>query len=101
MIENKKASKTDAITMGNGASEAASVIGALQNRIYTKHGIELGPAKMDEVRHLPGGKFNLFSVTKLMKSGWTLGGNKEALWLKKGTNILKFDIKIETPKGIQ
>jgi hypothetical protein len=42
----------------------------------------------------------LFSVTKLMKQGWTQGGDAKALWLDKGDQNLKFDIKIDTPKGM-
>jgi hypothetical protein len=45
--------------------------------------------------------FNLFSLTKMMKSGWSLGGSyKEGITLSKGIDELNFDIPIETPMGI-
>ena len=34
-----------------------------------------------------------------MQDGWILGGNKESMWLEKGDQKIKFDIKISTPKG--
>ena len=40
-----------------------------------------------------------FSMTKRMQDGWTLGGNKESIWLTKDGQKLFFDIKISTPKG--
>jgi hypothetical protein len=36
-----------------------------------------------------------------MKQGWKLGGDKTiGITLTKGTNVLSFDIPIETPKGV-
>jgi hypothetical protein len=44
--------------------------------------------------------FNLFSLTKMMKDGWKLGGDREiGITLTKGKIVLTFDIPIETPRG--
>ena len=59
----------------------------------------LGSTVLTEVTYLPNGKFNLFSVTKMMERGWTLGGSSEKMWIKKGKQEVFFDIKIPTPKG--
>jgi hypothetical protein len=56
IVKHKPADRGDAITIGNGASEEASIIGTLKGTIHDKHGTEVGPANMDEFRHLPGGK---------------------------------------------
>ena len=46
------------------------------------------------------GCVNLFSVTQLIKNGWTLQADKSALWLTKGNIKINFDIIIPTPKGM-
>jgi hypothetical protein len=43
------------------------------------HGGELMKSTMQTVTHLPTGKFNLFSLTKMQKSGWLLHGNDKAI----------------------
>ena len=45
-------------------------------------------------------KFNLFLVTKMIKEGWVLSGDKNAMWLKKGDQEVVFDIIIPTSEGI-
>jgi hypothetical protein len=45
--------------------------------------------------------FYLFSLTKLMKQGWTLGGDQiNGIILSKDQHTLKFDIPIDTPEGV-
>jgi hypothetical protein len=75
----KKAGQVDAITMGNGKSEDATVIGNIDGRLCDKNGNVLNDAKISDVTHLPKGKYNLFSSTKLQDDGWTLGGNADAI----------------------
>eukprot|EP00957_Ditylum_brightwellii_P034200 2591820-Ditylum_brightwellii.AAC.1 len=52
-----------------------------------------------DVVHMPGSSCNLFSLTKRLNQRWTLGGNSDSIWLKKGGQKIVFDIKIKTPKG--
>jgi hypothetical protein len=98
MHDVKKAKHVDDITMSNGRSEDAAVIGNINGRLCDKNGNVLNDAKISNVTHLPKGKYNLFSITKLQNDGWTLGGNADAIWLTKGDIEIKFDIKIPTPK---
>jgi hypothetical protein len=100
MHDVKKAKQVNDITMGDGKSEDAAVIGSIDGRLCDKHGNVLNDAKISDVTHLPKAKYNLFSITKLQNDGWTLGGNADAIWLTKGDIEIKFDIKIPTPKGI-
>jgi hypothetical protein len=92
----KKAKGNDAITMGNGKSEDATVIGNIDGKLCDKNGNTLNDAKISDVTHLPKGKYNLFSITKLQNDGWILGGNADAIWLTKGDIEIKFNIKIPT-----
>jgi hypothetical protein len=73
MHDVKKARQVDAITMGNGKSEEAAVIGNIEGRLCDKNGNVLNYAKISDVTHLPQGKYNLFSITKLQNDGWTDG----------------------------
>jgi len=86
--------------MGNGKDEKAAMIGDLKVTMCNKQGVMLGTGMIRDVVHLPTECFNLFSVTKLVKDGWTLGGDKSALWLTKGNVNLNFDIIIPTSKGM-
>eukprot|EP00957_Ditylum_brightwellii_P092737 7061330-Ditylum_brightwellii.AAC.1 len=51
------------------------------------------------VVHMPQAGCNLFSLTKRLEDGWTLGGSSEAIWIEKGGRHITFKIKIKTPKG--
>jgi hypothetical protein len=66
---------------------------------FDKDGAQLGVVIIADVSHLPEGNFNLFSVTRLQKKGWTLTGNADYIKLKKGRKSLLFNIVINTPKG--
>jgi len=63
-----------------------------------RFGNVISKTKLTDVAMIQSG-YNLFSCTKMQMKGWTLGGNTEAIWLKKGKEIIKFDIKISTPKN--
>jgi hypothetical protein len=95
----KTANNADAISMANGKSENAAVIGSIDGRLCDKNGNVLNDAKIRDVTHLPKAKYNLFSITKLQNDGRALGGNADAIWLTKGNVEIRFDIKIPTPKG--
>ncbi len=52
-----------------------------------------------DVTVLKHGKFNLFSIPKMMTQGWQLGDDREQIWIFKEDAHIDFDIKIPTPKG--
>jgi hypothetical protein len=66
---------------------------------FDKDGAQLGEVIITDVSHLLEGNFNLFSVTRLQKRGWTLIGNADFIKLEKGKKSLLFNIVINTPKG--
>jgi hypothetical protein len=86
--------------MGNGKSESASSIGKLTGTLCNMHGGELMKSTMQAVTQLPTGKFNLFSLTMMQKSGWLLHGDDKAIWLTKGKNKITCNIIIPTPEGM-
>jgi hypothetical protein len=69
MHDVKTAKLVDAITMANGSSENATVIGSIAGRLCDKNGNVLNDAKIIDMTHLPEAKYNLFSITKLQKEG--------------------------------
>jgi hypothetical protein len=100
MFEVKEAKAEDAIAVGNGSNEKAEKVASISGTLHDKHGKERNQAALQDVTHLPSGKFNLFSLTKMQKDGWTLHGDDKAIWLSKNNNRIIFDIVIPTTKGL-
>ena len=96
----RKGNEKDSITVGNGKSVEASKVGNLKGDLCNKSGeVVQRKVMLRDVTHVPGAKFNLFSITRMQNMGWQLHGDKHAIWITKGGNQVKFDIKIPTPKG--
>ncbi len=55
---------------------------------YDKDGTQVREVIITDASHFPEGKFNLFSLTRLQKKGWTLSGNADYIKLQKGGNSL-------------
>jgi hypothetical protein len=99
LINKRATSCEDSIAMGNGHNEAASEIADIPGVVCDKHGNKLNKATIQYVTLLSAGKFNLFSLSKMLKLGWEMGGNKTAIWNNAGNRKIAFDIIIPTPKG--
>jgi hypothetical protein len=79
----------------------AKKTGDIPCEIMDKYGNPLKTCVIKDVALTKSSPFNLFSLTKMMKQGWTLGGDQETgITLSKGDQKLTFDIPIETPKGV-
>ena len=100
MIKEMKATYADAVTVGNGNTISASKVGNIPGMICDKDGKEIKSATLKDVTVLPDAKFNLFSLTKRLKDGWTMDGNKTAITLQKGDTKITFDIVIQTKRGL-
>jgi hypothetical protein len=96
----EQATVEDSITKHNGIAEKPLLVGKLTRAICNKNGFELGTVTLSDVMHLPTGKYNLFSLTKLTQTGWILGKNDKGNWLRKGKETINFDITIPTPKEV-
>jgi hypothetical protein len=80
------------IMMSNGNTETTTKNGTLKGTICDQHRNELNKVMIENVSYLPNGTFNLFSITQMMAKGWTIGGDKDSIWIKKDQKkvILKF-----------
>jgi hypothetical protein len=50
--------------------------------------------------YIPNGRYNLISVTKIMKQGWKSEGNGDGMSLSHGNKKLTLDKKIHTTEGL-
>ena len=95
----KEASMSDLVTMGNGADIGAKMIMQSPGMICDKHRNKLKTVVLNDVTHLPQAKYNLFSLSRMVRNeGWRLSGDKEAIWIKKDGQQLCFNIMIPTLK---
>ena len=100
LTESKKADSTAGVHTASGTIAGTSVIGTIRGHVHDKEGHELNKVQLQSVHVLKQGQFNLFSITKMQRAGWTLSGNKEAIWIEKaGQTKLVFDIVIPTKTG--
>jgi hypothetical protein len=86
--------------MGNKQVEKASMIGDLVSISCDNQGNEESKVTFKNVAVIPDCGFNLFSITKRLKNGWTMHGSKSMLVLKKDKFEIKFDIVVNTPQGM-
>lgn len=48
-----------------------------------RHGNELSKGMLQNVTILPTEKSNLFSLSKMLKQGWKIDGDKAFIWIQK------------------
>ena len=66
-----------------------------------KNGNDQFAVKLRDVDAIPKSHYNLISLTKLMEEGHkVIGTKKDGLSVKKGGRVIKFDIRVKTPKGV-
>ena len=91
------------VVMGNKQVEKSTAVGSISSIVYDNQGHEqINSVKMTDVALVPDCAFNLFSLLKCLKKGWSLQGNADALTLSSpdGACKLRFDIKITTLNGV-
>ena len=90
------------IVMGNKQVEKSTAVGCISSIVCDNQGNQQICIKMTDVALVPDCAFNLFSLSKRLKKGWSLQGNADALTLSSpdGACKLRFDIKITTPNGV-
>ena len=90
---------SDTVTMDNGTDIGAKMITQLPGTVCDMHGNKLKTVVLNDVTHLPQAKYNLFSLSKMVRhEGWRLEGDKDVIWIKKDGQQLHFDIVILIPK---
>jgi hypothetical protein len=66
-----------------------------------KTGAEQFAVKLRCVDVIPESHYNLMSITRLIEEGHKMTANsKDGITLEKNGHVLKFDMRIETPKGV-
>eukprot|EP00957_Ditylum_brightwellii_P037774 2856755-Ditylum_brightwellii.AAC.1 len=90
----------DGVTLPDGNKKCASMIADLDMMVCDHTGNSLFKSSMKDIKYCKENRYNLFSLTKGMKSGWLLHGNNDELWITKSGHKVKFDIRIETKEGI-
>jgi hypothetical protein len=66
-----------------------------------KNGDNQFAVKLRDVDVILESHYNLISLTKLMEEGHkVIRTKKDGLSVKKGGRVIKFDIRVETPKGV-
>ena len=90
------------VVMGNKQVEKSTGVGCISSVVCDNQGNQKVNAKIMDVALVPDCAFNLFSLSKRLKKGWSLHGNTDALTLSSpdGSCKLWFDIKITTPNGV-
>jgi hypothetical protein len=62
------------------------------------YGSTVGCAKLQHVAHSPNMKFNLCSLSRLIKDGWNSQGNSDMIWVDREEMKLKFGILYDLTK---
>jgi hypothetical protein len=100
MCDIRKPKASDSIAMGNGMSEVAQKIGNVTGTVCDKFRNQvIQNVKIQDVTLISGGRFNLFSISKLQMEGWIMRGDRDGITLRKGDKSLVFDIVVPTPNG--
>ena len=100
MINVRKAKNGENVVMGNGTAAMAQTVGDLLGTICNKDGKDMNKLRLSEVTYAKNSKFNLFSLSAMIKKGWKLVGDNNKLELVNNNQKITFDIKIHTPKGL-
>lgn len=87
------------VIMGNSSSSESQMIDDVKDLVYSKSKSKGFCATLADVAHTPTAKYNLFSLTCMLKKGWTMIGNEKGITLTKGDVTLNFDHKVETSRG--
>ena len=92
-VKNQKdKNRGQSVTVGNGKQEVAMMHGIVKGRLVNKNGEELGTAVLTDVAYAPNMKFNLASLSRLMKNGCLIKGNAKLNTMTENGHKLNFDI---------
>jgi hypothetical protein len=96
-LSSVKSQGLDIITMGNGSQEKVEVIGNVIGAVRGDKGEE--KIKIQGVTYLKNGRFNLFSISQMLKKGWSMVG-AEKITIKKDGFKIDFNVRVKTSKGM-
>lgn len=99
MTELRDPKSSDVMVAATGEDMVPRKIGDMVVEQHDKNGIKVQKIKLMDVTVTQKGSYSLFSISKRLKEGWTLVGDKKKIELQKDGKKLTFDIVINTPKG--
>jgi len=92
-----------ATTLSTTRVSGSSIKPSLQMKMncvdINKDGNAVGPVRLENVALLETSNYNVFSLSKLLNSGWKMQGDATKLVMSKRSMILTFDIVLKTTKG--
>ena len=91
---------TQKLMMGNGTETVGLQEGTIKGYLTSKEGKNIGRITLSQVTYSKDAKLNLLSLTQMMRKGWTISSNDDAIIMSKGERQLRFDVKINTPRGV-
>ena len=97
LVNIRKARPSESFTLGNGANARTAIVGDLIGAIGGRR------IKVRDVSYCPTAKFNLFSLSLMMKKGWVMKGTEKGIVLLEAANprkSMKFDEIVKTARGI-
>ena len=77
----RAANALDSITNASGNDLSRKTVGDVSGTFCDKYGNENTKVIINEMVYSPSAEFNLFSLTKILDEGWTLGGDKDSIWI--------------------
>ena len=97
LVNVRQAKPSESFTLGNGANARTAIVGDLVGTLGGKK------IKISDVSYCPTAKFNLFSLSLMLKKGWVMKGNEKGIILLMANNpkkFMKFDEIVKTAKGV-
>ena len=88
------------MNLPDSTKTATEIITDLRGAFCDNQGNRLTKLMLSKVRYSLKNKFNMFIITKRLMNGWGLGGDVNAIWLRKIEQIIKFNINLKTKEGI-
>lgn len=99
-LHNLSYSKSSTMS-ATGTTQASDITGDLDVTACNKLGAEYARCKLSGVIFNETFNFNLFSLSKMLRAGWTMNGDDKCITIISPCKTMKiiFDIVIKTPKG--
>ena len=75
MTNHRNVNTNENVVMADCTAAKAQIIGDIVGTVCDKDGKALNKVKVTEVTYSKNSKFNLFSLSTMMKKGWKLNGD--------------------------
>ena len=87
------------VVMGNSSSTKSAKTGDISGLLMMNKNKKAVSATLQDVAYAKDAQYNLFSLTYMMKKGWSMTANNDEIILKKGKIQLSFNSKVKTSRG--